>query len=88
MPSSPGKGCSFVPPAVPRAERRNLLWQIAHSARPKWLGLHRLLQDTHGTTAIEYALIASLVAVVIVGAVELVGNEVLLMFTSVANAFP
>ena len=41
-----------------------------------------------GVTAIEYALIASLVAVVIVGAVTSVGTQVVVLFESVVGAFP
>ena len=40
-----------------------------------------------GATAIEYALMASLIAVVIVVAVTLVGTSVNSLFLSVANGF-
>jgi pilus assembly protein Flp/PilA len=42
--------------------------------------------DESGATAIEYALIASLIAVVIVTAVGTVGNKVSTVFNQVANA--
>ncbi|MEA3469141.1 MAG: Flp family type IVb pilin [Thermodesulfobacteriota bacterium] len=41
-----------------------------------------------GVTAIEYALIASLIAVVIVGAVTTLGARVTVLFENVAAAFP
>jgi pilus assembly protein Flp/PilA len=45
----------------------------------------RFVSDTSGTTAIEYALIGTLIVVVIVGAVGLVGTQVSGRFTSVAS---
>ena len=44
--------------------------------------------DESGVTAIEYALIAALIAVVIAGAVVTVGSSLNTLFTSVANCFP
>ena len=41
--------------------------------------------DQSGATAIEYALLASLIAVVIIGAVKAVGSNVSTMFTSVST---
>ena len=41
--------------------------------------------DTWGVTALEYALIAALVAVVVIGAVSLLGNNVSQVFSTVAN---
>jgi pilus assembly protein Flp/PilA len=41
-----------------------------------------------GVTAIEYALIASLIAVIIVGSVSAVGDQVLALYQSVADALP
>jgi pilus assembly protein Flp/PilA len=45
----------------------------------------RLLKDKAGVTAIEYGLIASLIAVAIVTAVSLIGTELNTTFTNVAN---
>jgi len=45
-----------------------------------------LLSDDRGTTAIEYALIASLIAVVILGAASSIGNTLLGTFNTVANS--
>jgi pilus assembly protein Flp/PilA len=41
--------------------------------------------DKRGVTAMEYALIAALVAVVIIGAVSLLGSSVSTVFSTVAN---
>jgi pilus assembly protein Flp/PilA len=43
------------------------------------------LTDDSGATAIEYGLLASLIAVVIIAAVKAVGTNLSTMFTSVAN---
>ncbi len=42
--------------------------------------------DDSGATAIEYALIASLIAVFIITAVQTVGTKVSTVFTEVGNA--
>jgi len=44
--------------------------------------------DESGVTAIEYALIAVLIAVVIAAAVSVVGSSLNTLFTRVANCFP
>lgn len=44
-------------------------------------------RDETGATAIEYALIASLIAVVIVGALLLIGQSLSGIFNSVSNGF-
>ena len=46
----------------------------------------RFLDDEGGATAIEYGLIAALVAVVIVGAVTLIGTKLNTSFGNVGNA--
>jgi pilus assembly protein Flp/PilA len=48
----------------------------------------RFLKDESGATAIEYGLIAALIAVVIVTAVGLVGNKLNGVFTSINGALP
>jgi pilus assembly protein Flp/PilA len=54
--------------------------------------LHQLASsfcaDESGVTAIEYALIGALIAVVIAVAVISVGSTLNTLFTSVANCFP
>ena len=44
------------------------------------------LKDNSGVTAIEYGLIAALVAVVIIGAVQSLGTHLNGTFTTVSNA--
>jgi len=44
------------------------------------------LRDQSGATAIEYGLIAALIAVVIIGAVQLVGSNLSTTFTSVSGS--
>ncbi|TCW85483.1 Flp family type IVb pilin [Burkholderia sp. SRS-46] len=43
------------------------------------------LRDDSGVTAIEYGLIAALIAVVIIGAVQIVGQDLNGVFTTVGN---
>ena len=43
-------------------------------------------KDETGTTAIEYGLIASLISVLIIGAVTVVGTDLTARFTAIANA--
>jgi pilus assembly protein Flp/PilA len=45
----------------------------------------RFISDEAGATAIEYGLLAALIAVVIIGAVKLVGSNLSNTFTNVAN---
>ncbi len=49
-------------------------------------GIQRFIRDEEGVTAIEYALIAALIAVVIIAAVRAVGTDVNNTFQAVANA--
>lgn len=44
-----------------------------------------LLGDSRGATAIEYGLIAALIAVVIIAAITLLGTDIGNTFNSVAN---
>lgn len=48
--------------------------------------IKRFASDEEGVTAIEYGLIAALIAVVIIGAVQTVGNGLNATFTTVANS--
>ena len=48
--------------------------------------LFRFYRDESGVTAIEYGLIAALIAVVIIGAVSLVGTNLSGTFSSVATS--
>lgn len=46
----------------------------------------KFARDEEGVTAIEYGLIAALIAVVIIGAVTTVGQNLVLIFDAVAAA--
>ena len=46
---------------------------------------HRVLNDESGVTAIEYGLIASLIALVIVGVLSTVGGNLSTTFTTIAD---
>jgi pilus assembly protein Flp/PilA len=48
----------------------------------------RFIKDQAGVAAIEYGLIAALIAVVIIGAVTTLGTNLTSTFSSVANALP
>ena len=48
--------------------------------------LKNFLANESGATAIEYALIAALIAVVIIGAVQMVGTKVSTVFSQVGSA--
>jgi pilus assembly protein Flp/PilA len=50
------------------------------------LQVRNFLSDESGVTAIEYALIASLIAVFIIVAVQAVGTSVSTVFTEVGNS--
>ena len=49
------------------------------------LRVRNFISDESGVTAIEYALIASLIAVFIIVAVQLVGTQISTVFTEVGN---
>lgn len=48
--------------------------------------IKQFARNEEGVTAIEYGLIAALIAVVIIGAVTIVGTQLTATFTSVSNA--
>jgi pilus assembly protein Flp/PilA len=48
--------------------------------------LHALKQDRRGVTAIEYGLIATLIAVAIVGTVSALGTKLNTIFTSIGTS--
>ena len=50
------------------------------------LQVRNFLSDESGVTAIEYALIASLIAVAIIGVVTTVGTNVSTVFTEIGNS--
>jgi len=47
--------------------------------------IQHFIRDESGATAIEYALIASLIAVAIITAVTAVGTNISAVFTNIAN---
>jgi pilus assembly protein Flp/PilA len=50
--------------------------------------LSRFKKNESGATAIEYGLIAALIAVVIITAVTLIGTRLDLTFDAIANSLP
>ena len=50
------------------------------------LQVRNFLSDESGVTAIEYALIASLIAVAIIGAVTTVGGKISTVFTEIGGS--
>ena len=48
----------------------------------------RLKKDEKGATAVEYGLMVGLIAVVIIAAVTLLGNQLNALFASIAAALP
>ena len=52
----------------------------------KMARMMRLNKEEEGATAIEYALIAALIGVVIIGSVSLLGTQVSNTFNTIANA--
>ena len=47
--------------------------------------IKRFIREEEGVTAIEYGLIAALIAIVIAAAVILVGNQLNIVFTKIAT---
>ncbi len=48
--------------------------------------INRFMKDESGATAIEYGLIAALIAVVIIGALQALGGNLKTKFTAVSTA--
>jgi pilus assembly protein Flp/PilA len=48
----------------------------------------RLQREEKGATAVEYGLMVGLIAVVIIGAVVILGNRLNGLFTAIGNALP
>jgi len=51
-----------------------------------WKNIQQFLRDEEGVTAIEYGLIAALIAVVIIAAVTVVGTQLRNTFETVGTA--
>ncbi|WP_198292222.1 Flp family type IVb pilin [Aromatoleum toluclasticum] len=47
--------------------------------------MKKFVRDEEGVTAIEYGLIAALIAVVIVGAVAIIGTQLNIVFTKIGT---
>ena len=56
------------------------------SGRASYQYLCRFIADERGATAIEYGLIAALLAVVICGAVSILGTKIYAKFATVQNS--
>ena len=50
--------------------------------------LMQFLKDEEGATAVEYGLMVALIAVVIIGAVTLLGDKLTAVFTHVEESMP
>jgi pilus assembly protein Flp/PilA len=48
--------------------------------------MKRFLKDEEGVTAIEYGLIAALIAIIIIGALTTIGTNLLAKFTTIGTA--
>ena len=48
--------------------------------------IHKFLSDEEGVTAIEYALIAALIAIAVIATVTLVGSQLNTVFAKICNA--
>ena len=48
--------------------------------------IQKFIRDEEGVTAIEYGLIAALIAVVIIGAVKAVGTELIAVYNAIETA--
>ena len=48
--------------------------------------IHKFLSDEEGVTAIEYALIAALIAIAVIATVTLVGGQLNSVFMKICNA--
>ena len=60
--------------------------QTVEFAHRKLATLRRAARDEHGVTALEYGLIAALIAVVIVASVKLVGTRLASTFSQIATS--
>ena len=50
--------------------------------------IKNFLKDEEGATAVEYGLMVALIAVVIIGAVTILGHNTSATFTAVSNEMP
>jgi pilus assembly protein Flp/PilA len=64
---------------------RATLASLVQMRELKMTKISQFVRDESGATAIEYGLIAALIAVVIIGAVQLVGSNLSTTFNTVAG---
>ena len=67
--------------------RRSRCRMLSAATRVQNLLAEVLYREDRGGTAVEYGLLAALIAAVIAGVVAVLGTRVLTMFTNLANAF-
>jgi len=54
----------------------------------RWAGLKSRIEEEIGATAVEYALMVALIAVVIIAAVVILGNKLNGLFELIGNKLP
>jgi pilus assembly protein Flp/PilA len=59
-----------------------------HFGRPEMAKFLKLIKNEEGATAIEYGLIAALIAVAAIGAMQGIGNRLNTTFNNVSNHLP
>jgi pilus assembly protein Flp/PilA len=60
-------------------------FQLSQVGRPEMVKFIKLLKNSKGATAIEYGLIAALIAVAAIGAMKGVGTKLSTTFSNVSN---
>ena len=58
----------------------------SHGGRPEMAKFLKLIKNQKGATAIEYGLIAALIAVAAIGAMQGIGNKLNTTFNNVSNS--
>jgi len=60
-------------------------WRKLFIGRPEMVKFLKLIRNEEGATAIEYGLIAALIAVAAIGAMQGIGNKLNTTFNNVSN---
>lgn len=76
--------CRLLGPCCIQAELDHVRRNVMRSLARKIAGWFSLTSE-RGVTAIEYGLIASLIAVAIIGAITLIGTNLTAVFTKVSS---
>ena len=71
----PGVSCSLEGAASGRGGVPKVLLRWYTGAQLRWLELRDRLEEDHGATAVEYAIMLGFIAAVIVGAVAFLGQQ-------------